>query len=175
MRAGGPWPRSFREPGRGHFPDESATRSADPRRLAGGGDAGRWADGPCRVSPFPGTTLPCPAPSNLGSSTPPKATTFLWHRCQHGAVSPTGLQAAGPHQVALPGSLKSLPCHNLVPLGLTLWQRSARVSLYLKLRTHWALLSRSFNGHPPGITTVPSTGGTRGVGTVWSLGPLGGR
>lgn len=30
MRAGGPWPRSFREPGRGHFPDESATRSVEP-------------------------------------------------------------------------------------------------------------------------------------------------
>lgn len=32
VRAGGLWPRSFREPGQRHFPAELAARSAGPRR-----------------------------------------------------------------------------------------------------------------------------------------------
>lgn len=60
----------------------------------GRGDAGRWVDGPCRVSPFPGTPAPLPRPFQSGVQHSPKAATFLWHRCQRGAVSPAGLHSS---------------------------------------------------------------------------------
>lgn len=83
---------------RGH--GDTGTRGRGDAGTRGGG----WT-GPAESAFSPGTPAPLPRPFQSGSSTPPKAATFLWHRCQRGAVCPAGLQAARPRQ-----ELSLAPC-----------------------------------------------------------------